>query len=88
MLITCPCCGRCVKPLLFFDTTEEGYRELGWGADPETVPWFLVSAECPECGDDLWDKVQEWLKMEITNIDIELHEGFRKLWEGYEDESK
>ena len=62
--VKCPSCGQFVEPILYWETDEEGIRDLGWGADPETVRWYLEGAECPSCGETLTDKVRRLLKNE------------------------
>ncbi len=60
--VKCPSCKQHVKPILYWETDEEGEMELMWGADPETVQWFIEYAECPLCGEDLTDKIKKWIR--------------------------
>jgi len=46
----CPDCKRYVGAIEDWEPTEEGQREICWGADPESVPWYLASRTCSRCG--------------------------------------
>jgi len=46
--VWCPDCKKYVVPLEFWEPTEEGARDIMWGADPESVSWELHAREATQ----------------------------------------